>query len=113
MKIIAVDPRNTVTVKEADIHLKITPGTDGALALAMAHVIIEENLYDKEFVEKYVHGFEEYKNYVRKFTPEKAQEITGADADLIVYPLFGFYDCPSYQWFSELPCSILPDCTYW
>ena len=52
VKIIAVDPRNTVTVKEADIHLKITPGTDGALALAMAHVIIEENLYDKEFVEK-------------------------------------------------------------
>lgn len=83
VKIIAVDPRNTVTVKEADIHLKITPGTDGALALAMAHVIIEENLYDKEFVEKYVHGFEEYKNYVRKFPPEKAQEITGADADLI------------------------------
>ena len=52
-------------------------------ALAMAHVIIEENLYDKEFVEKYVHGFEEYKNYVRKFPPEKVQEITGADADLI------------------------------
>lgn len=83
VRIIVVDPRSTVTVKEADLHLQLTPGTDGALALAMAHVIIEEDLYDKEFVEKYVSGFEEYKNYVRTFTPEKAQEITGVDADLI------------------------------
>lgn len=81
--IIAVDPRSTVTTREADIHLKITPGTDGALALAMAHVIIEEELYDKEFVDKYVYGFQEYKNYVSTFTPERACEITGADAELI------------------------------
>lgn len=82
-KIIVVDPRNTVTVQDADIHLRITPGTDGALALAMAHVIIEEDLYDKEFVEKYVYGFEEYREYVKEFPPERAQEITGADASLI------------------------------
>lgn len=81
--IIAVDPRSTVTTREADIHLKITPGTDGALALAMAHVIIEEELYDKEFVDKYVYGFQEYKNYVSTFTPERACEITGVDAELI------------------------------
>lgn len=83
VRIIAVDPRNTVTVKEADLHLKITPGTDGALALSMAQVIIEEELYDKEFVEKYIYGFEEYKEYVKSFTPEIAQEITGVDAELI------------------------------
>lgn len=83
VKIIVVDPRNTVTVKDADLHLKLTPGTDGALALAMAHVIIEENLYDREFVDKYVYGFEEYREYVREFTPEKGQEITGVDAELI------------------------------
>ena len=50
-KIIAVDPRETVTTQAADIHLKLLPGTDGALALSMAQVIIEEGLYDKEFVE--------------------------------------------------------------
>ena len=54
-----VDPRNTVTAREADIHLRLLPGTDGALALGMAQVMIEEDLYDHEFVEKYVHGFED------------------------------------------------------
>ncbi|HBA63712.1 MAG TPA: hypothetical protein DCZ20_07635 [Lachnospiraceae bacterium] len=82
-KIIVVDPRKTVTAKDADIHLQLIPGTDGALALAMANVIIEENLYDKEFVEKYVYGFEEYRKYVREYSPERAAEITGVDAELI------------------------------
>ena len=66
-----IDPRETVTTQAADIHLKLLPGTDGALALSMAQVIIEEGLYDKEFVEKYVYGFEEYKAYVNQFPPEK------------------------------------------
>ena len=82
-KIIAVDPRETVTTQAADIHLKLLPGTDGALALSMAQVIIEEGLYDKEFVEKYVFGFEEYKAYVNQFPPEKAEKITGVDKKLI------------------------------
>ena len=82
-KIIAVDPRETVTTQAADIHLKLLPGTDGALALSMAQVIIEEGLYDKEFVEKYVYGFEEYKAYVNQFPPEKAEKITGVDKELI------------------------------
>ncbi len=78
-KIIAVDPRETVTTQAADIHLKLLPGTDGALALSMAQVIIEEGLYDKEFVETYVYGFEEYQAYVNQFPPEKAEKITGVD----------------------------------
>lgn len=82
--IIAVDPRNTVTAHDAEIHLALTPGTDGALALAMGRVIVNEELYDKEFVEQYVYGFEEYREYVQQFTPKKAQEITGVDAELIV-----------------------------
>ena len=82
-KIIAVDPRETVTTQAADIHLKLLPGTDGALALSMAQVIIEEGLYDKEFVETYVYGFEEYKAYVNQFPPEKAEKITGVDKELI------------------------------
>lgn len=81
--IIDVDPRHTVTAKEADIHLQIHPGTDGALALAMAQVIIEEGLHDREFIDRYVYGFEEYAVYVALFTPEKAAEITGVPADKI------------------------------
>lgn len=79
-KIIAVDPRCTPTTEHADIHLRPIPGTDGALALGMARVIIAEGLYDKEFVEKYTCGFEEYRDYVMEFTPERVEEITGVSA---------------------------------
>lgn len=48
-----------------------------------AYQIIAENLYDREFVEKYVYGFDEYKEYVQKFTPDKAEMITGVDRNLI------------------------------
>lgn len=82
-KVIDVDPRRSVTAHDADIHLQLIPGTDGALALSMAQVIIEEDLYDKEFVDKYVYGFEEYREYVQQFTPEKAEKITGVPEDLI------------------------------
>lgn len=79
-KIIVVDPRHSVTAHDADIHLQLIPGTDGALALSMAQVIIEEGLYDKEFVENYVYGFEEYREYVQNFVPEEAEKITGVPA---------------------------------
>lgn len=84
VKIIVVDPRNTVTAREADIHLRLLPGTDGALALGMAQVMIEEDTYDHEFVEKYVHGFEEYRAYVKQFTPEYTEKITGVPAEKIL-----------------------------
>ena len=59
MKMIVVDPRKTPLANLADIHLQLLPGTDGALALAMGNVIINEGLYDKEFVENHFHGFDE------------------------------------------------------
>lgn len=77
IKLIVVDPRCTPTTEHADIHLRPMPGTDGALALGIARVLITEDLYNKEYVEKYTYGFEEYKNYVMEFTPEKVEEITG------------------------------------
>lgn len=80
VKIIVVDPRITPTTNIADIHLQLKPGTDGALALAMANVIINEELYDADFVHGYTYGFDEYRNYVKQFTPEKAEEITGVPA---------------------------------
>jgi len=84
LKIIEVGPLLTPMTKHADIHLRIRPGTSGALALGMAHVIIEEGLYDREFVANFTQGFEEYRNYVREFTPVATMDITGVSADLIV-----------------------------
>lgn len=84
MKMIVVDPRKTPLANLADIHLQLLPGTDGALALAMGNVIINEGLYDKEFVENYVHGFEEYKAYVQEFSPERAEEITKVPKEKII-----------------------------
>jgi len=82
-KLIVVDPRCTPLASHADIHLQLKPGTDGALALGMAHVIIEEDLYDREFVAAYAHGFADYRSYVAGFDPERAQQITGVPAEKI------------------------------
>jgi anaerobic selenocysteine-containing dehydrogenase len=82
-KIIVVDPRKTPTTDLADIHLQLKPGTDGALALSMANVIIKESLYDRDFVSRFTHGFEEYKEYIQLFPPEKGEELTGIPADKI------------------------------
>jgi len=84
MKIIVVDPRISPMAAIADIHLQLRPGTDGALALGMTYVILNEGLYDKEFVEKYMHGFEEYREYVNGFPPEKAEELTGVPKEKII-----------------------------
>ena len=84
MKMIVVDPRVSPIAAHADIHLRLRPGTDGALALAMANIIVSEGLHDKGFVEKYTHGFDEYKEYIKAFTPEKAEEITGVPKESII-----------------------------
>ncbi len=84
MKLIVVDPRITPTTTLADIHLRLKPGTDGALALGMANVILQQGWYDKEFVDQYFHGLEEYKEYVKTFTPDKTEEITGVPKELMI-----------------------------
>lgn len=84
LKIIDVGPLITPLTAHADIHLRIRPGTSGALALGMANVMIEEGLYDREFVENYTLGFEEYRAYVREFTPHVTEEITGVPSQRIV-----------------------------
>jgi anaerobic selenocysteine-containing dehydrogenase len=76
MTLIVVDPRETPTTALADIHLPVRPGTDGALALSMANVIIHEKLYDRDFVDNHSYGFEEYREYDEHFTTEKGEELT-------------------------------------
>ncbi len=84
MKLIAVDPRDTPMTRRADIHLKLKPGTDGALALSIAHVMIKEQIYDEEFVGQYTYGFQEYKEYVQQFPPEIGESLTGVPKEQII-----------------------------
>jgi len=84
VKLINVDPRKSFYAGRADLWLQIRPGTDGALAFGFHHVIIEENLYEKDFVENYIHGWDAFKERVMKDYPlEKVQEITWIDKELI------------------------------
>jgi len=82
-RIIAVDPRYSPVAAHADLHLQLKPGSDGALALAIAHVIINEGLYDQEFITDYAYGFDEYQEYVQEFSPEKGEELTAVPAEKI------------------------------
>lgn len=75
-KVIVIDPRRTPSAEQADILIQPLPGTDAALALGVANILINKECIDKDFIDKNVLGFLEFKNYVKKFTPEKASEIS-------------------------------------
>jgi anaerobic selenocysteine-containing dehydrogenase len=75
-KLIVVDPRLTRPAARAHIWLPLRPGTDAALALGMLNVIIREELYDREFVENHVHGWNEFLERVAQYPLEKVEEIT-------------------------------------
>ncbi len=83
-KLIVVDPRRCESAKQADIWLQIRPGTNGALALGMLNVIINENLYDADFVNNYCQGFEKLRKHVQQYTPESAAEVTSLSTEEIV-----------------------------
>lgn len=82
-KLVVVDPRRTALADRADVWLQLRPGTAQALALGFLHVIIEESLYDKEFVEQHTYGFEDLAQHVKSYSPETVAEITWVPADLI------------------------------
>lgn len=75
-KLIVIDPVISETASKAHIWLKLRPGTDAALALAMLNVVINEELYDKEFVDRWCLGFDKLKERVQEYAPEKAEGIT-------------------------------------
>jgi anaerobic selenocysteine-containing dehydrogenase len=82
-KLIVIDPRGTDATRRADIWLQPRPNTDAALALAWLNVVIGEELYDKEFVEKWCYGFDKLSERVKEYSPEKVAEITWVPADKI------------------------------
>lgn len=79
--LIVVDPRRTPLAEQADVHLQIRPGTDGALALGFHHVIFANGWQDQSFLETWCNGVESFRDYVKDFTPERVAAICGVDAD--------------------------------
>ncbi|MDJ0955760.1 MAG: molybdopterin-dependent oxidoreductase [Arenicellales bacterium] len=84
-ELIVVDPVFSDTAAKADRWIPIRPGTDGALALAIAHVLIREDLIDHGFVESWTKGFEEFAAQTAAWTPDWAEEITGIPAADILW----------------------------
>jgi len=80
-KVVVIDPVKTRTAKKADWHIPVRPGTDAALALAMMHVIIAEDLVDHDYVARHTVGFEELKARVLDYPPEVVEGITGVPAE--------------------------------
>jgi thiosulfate reductase/polysulfide reductase chain A len=83
-KLTYIDPRVTVTATKAHRYWMIRPGTDLALNYALIHVILEERLYDAEYVNNWILGLADLQDYVSMYTPEWAQEETGISASEIV-----------------------------
>ncbi|MCI8539235.1 MAG: molybdopterin-dependent oxidoreductase [Oscillospiraceae bacterium] len=84
MKVIIVDPRITPAVeKQCDLHLRIKPGTDCALALGLARELIVNDWVDHAYIQENVHGYEAYRTYVMDFPPARVEELTGVPADQI------------------------------
>ena len=81
--VIVVDPRYSVAASKAKHWLPIKPATDVALVLAWMHVVVDENLYDKEFVAQYGHKFKEFVAEIKDYTPEWAERETGISAETI------------------------------
>jgi len=94
-RIVVLDPKRTPAAEIADLWLRPRPGTDGAIGLAMIHVLIEEELYDREFVAQWCHGFDDLRERVARFTPALAERHTGVPAADIAAAARFYADGPS------------------
>lgn len=83
-QLVVIDPRRTRSARGADWHLQPRPATDGALALALAHVIFAENLHDEPWLESHSVGWHRFREHVAGCTPRWAAEITGLDPQDII-----------------------------
>ncbi|PCI80770.1 MAG: nitrate reductase catalytic subunit [SAR86 cluster bacterium] len=81
--VIVVDPRVTMFAQFADIHLPVTPGTDLVLLNSLAHVILDEGLDDRAYIQTHTNGYEKFAELVGKYDPLTASKICGIDAEMI------------------------------
>jgi anaerobic selenocysteine-containing dehydrogenase len=82
-KVVVIDHMRSAIAKKATQWIGVRPGTDGALALSMIYILINEGLYDKEFVKNWTTGFEALKDYVQQFPPERVEKITRVPRETI------------------------------
>jgi anaerobic selenocysteine-containing dehydrogenase len=82
-KIVTIDPLRTRTGDQSDEHIAIMPGTDGALALAMMHIILRDGLQDQDYIDRYTIGFDQLKSRVEEYPPSRVSKITGIAEDTI------------------------------
>jgi len=82
-RIVTIDPLRTRTGEQSDEHIPIMPGTDGALALGMMHIILRDALQDQDYIDRYTLGFDELKARVREYPPSRVARITGISEDTI------------------------------
>src|SRR5215471_2622516 len=82
-KIVTIDPLRTKTGQLSDEHIAIMPGTDGALALGMMHIIVRDGLQDQDYIDKYTLGFDKLKSRLQEYPPARVSEITGITGSTI------------------------------
>lgn len=103
-KLVVIDPRRTPTADKADLLLQPKPGTDGALALGLTKMLIDQDRIDHQFIQNHVLGFTDFKASLKEFTPERVQEITGVPVELF-RKLAGYIG-------AEKPMTIIPGYGY-
>ena len=94
-KLIVIDPRVTELASRADVHLQVRPGTDAALALGLMHVLIAEDLYDREFVAEWTVGFDRLAAVAADYPPARVEDITGVPAAALTEAARTFAAAPS------------------
>jgi assimilatory nitrate reductase catalytic subunit len=83
-KLIVVDPRASITTNNAQLHLRLTPGSDAALANGLLHILIRDGLLDQDYIRERTEGFEQVRGRVATYWPEYVERITGVpEAKLI------------------------------
>src|SRR6185436_3013531 len=83
-KVIAIDPYRSVSAEKCTQHIAPLPGTDGALALGLMHVLIGEGLIDRDYIARYTIGFDQLAERVRQYTPEWTAKTCGLTVNEIV-----------------------------
>jgi len=83
VKVVVIDPLKTYTAEKADEWIGIRPGTDGALALGIAHVMMEQGSYDSAFADDWTHGLRDFREYVKNFSPRAVEKIAWVKAERI------------------------------
>ena len=83
-KLIVVDPYRNATAKKADLHIMLQPGSDGAVASALMHVLLKENFADRDYLAGYTDFDNELEDHLETKTPEWASAISGVSAEEII-----------------------------